>query len=128
LDPASVPHFTWYDGLLRYKKRIWVGNDLALYLQLLNAFHGSAVGGHSGFPMTYRRIKQFVAWKGLKSEVQEFVQNCSVCQQAKLDRSRYPWLLQPLLVPDSAWQIISMDFVEGLPLSGSTNCILVIVG
>jgi hypothetical protein len=104
-----------------------VSNDSTLHLQLLNAFHGSAVGGHSGFPVTYRRIKQFVVWKGLKSEVQEFVHNCSVCQQAKPDRSKYPGLLQSLPVPDFAWQIISMDFVEGLPLLGSTNCILVIV-
>jgi hypothetical protein len=41
--------------------------------------------------------------------------------------SKYPGLLQPLHVPDSAWQIISMDFIEGLPHSGRYNCILVVV-
>jgi hypothetical protein len=30
-------------------------------------------------------------------------------------------------VPEEAWQIVTIDFVEGLPLSGSANCILVIV-
>ncbi|WVZ81602.1 hypothetical protein U9M48_028957, partial [Paspalum notatum var. saurae] len=34
---------------------------------------------------------------------------------------------QPLPVPDTAWQVISMDFVEGLPLSGRADCILVVV-
>ena len=36
-------------------------------------------------------------------------------------------MLQPLPVPDSAWQIVSLDFVEGLPRSGQYNSILVVV-
>jgi transposase InsO family protein len=41
--------------------------------------------------------------------------------------TKYPWLLQPLLVPTGAWQTIRIDFVEGLPLSTSKNCVLVIM-
>jgi transposase InsO family protein len=78
-------------------------------------------------PVTYHKMKQFVVWKGMKSAVREFVQNCVICQQAKPGRSRSPGLLQPLVVPDAAWQHISMDFVYGLPQSGSVNCILVVV-
>jgi hypothetical protein len=50
-----------------------------------------------------------------------------VCQQSKLDRTKLPVLLQPLSVPDGAWSTISLDFVEGLHVSGSPNCILVVV-
>lgn len=49
------------------------------------------------------------------------------CQQAKPDRTRLPGLLQLLPVPASAWQTISLDFVEGLPCSSNVNCILVVV-
>jgi hypothetical protein len=38
-----------------------------------------------------------------------------------------PRLLQPLPVPEGAWQITTMDFIEGLPQSAHANCILVIV-
>jgi hypothetical protein len=51
----------------------------------------------------------------MKAMVRTFVQECQICQQAKPDRSKYPGLLQPLPVPDMAWQIVSLDFIEGLP-------------
>jgi hypothetical protein len=50
-----------------------------------------------------------------------------VAQQAKPNRVKYPGLLAPLPVPEGAWQVISMDFIEGLPSSGNANCILVVV-
>ena len=73
------------------------------------------------------RLKQCFAWRGMKTAVKHFVQSCAIYQQSKYDRSKSPGLLQPLPVPDSAWQVISMDFIEGLPLSQTFNCVLVIV-
>lgn len=75
----------------------------------------------------HRRMKKLFAWHGMKKHIKEFVLSCSVCQQSKPDRSRLPGLLQPLPVPDSAWQVISMDFVEGLPPSNAANCVLLVV-
>jgi hypothetical protein len=98
-----------------------------MHNKVLVALHNSPLGGHSGFPVTYQKVKQLFVWPGLKKYVQQFVQTCSVCQQAKPDHSPYPGLLQPLPVPAGAWQNISMDFVEGLPLSRGRNCVMVIV-
>jgi hypothetical protein len=36
-------------------------------------------------------------------------------------------MLSPLSVPEEAWQIVSMDFIEGLPTSGNANYIMVVV-
>jgi hypothetical protein len=46
-----------------------VGADLALQLQLIIVVHDSTVGGHSGFLVTYRRMKQFFAWKGMRVDM-----------------------------------------------------------
>ena len=121
VSATSKPNFSLHQGLLRYKGRIWVGPDVILQQRIIMAFHSSPVGGHSGFPATYRRIKPLFAWTGLKSSVHQFVAACPTCQQAKPDHAKYPGLLQPLPVPSMAWQSISMDFVEGLPLSGGKN-------
>jgi hypothetical protein len=63
----------------------------------------------------------------MKTAVKDFVQACIVCQQSKHDRSKSPGLLQPLPVLETAWQVISLDFIEGLPLSHSFKCVLVVV-
>jgi hypothetical protein len=100
MDESSVPHFTWQQGILRDKGMIWVGNLPELQHKLMDAFHDSVVGGHSSVLVTYRRLKRYFAWKGMKTAVHSYVQSCLVCQQAKLDRSKSPGLLQPLTIPD----------------------------
>jgi hypothetical protein len=127
VDGTSVPHYTWTRRLLRYKGRIWVGKNLALHMKLLTVFHSSVVGGHSGIIVTYRRLKQFFAWDGMKTVVHEFVQACIICQQAKPERVKNPGLLQPLAIREGPWTTISLDFVEGLPQSENANCILMVV-
>lgn len=95
--------------------------------KLIDELHASPIGGHSGFPVTYRRAKTMFAWAGMKKMIKNKLQHCQICLQAKPDRSKYPGLLQPLPVPEGAWQTLSLDFIEGLPRSRHYNCILVVV-
>jgi hypothetical protein len=50
-----------------------------------------------------------------------------VCQRAKAEHCHYLGLLAPLPVPTMAWAFITMDFIEGLPKSGSKDVIFVVV-
>lgn len=115
------------NGLIRCKGRIWLGTNSELQQKIFKAFHSSSLGGHSGSPVTYKRIKQLFSWPGMKKQIKNWVQTCQVCQQAKPEHVKYPGLLEPLRVPKRPWQHIAMDFVEGLPQSGPYNCLLVIV-
>jgi hypothetical protein len=107
--------FSLQQGIIRLGSQIWVGDNSALRTRLINAFHSTVLGGHSRVQATYYRIKKLFQWKGLKVDVENFVKQCSVCQHAKHERTHPAGLLQPLPVPDGAWQDITMDFVEGLP-------------
>lgn len=127
LDSSAYPKFQLKEGILRKQGRIWVGSDPVLQAKIVQSLHDSALGGHSGFPVTHRRIAQLFAWKGMKLFVKNWVKSCSTCQQAKPERVMYPGLLKPLPTPDGVWDIVSMDFIEGLPLSGKFNCILVVI-
>jgi hypothetical protein len=72
-------------------------------------------------------MKKLFCWKGLKTAVDDFVRQCSVCQHSKHEHIKSPGKLQPLPVPVAPWQDISLDFVEGLPKSDGFDSILVVV-
>jgi hypothetical protein len=114
-------------GIIKKGSRIWVGENSALQTKIIAALHASAVGGHSGSQVTYERIKQAFAWKVLKQDVDNFVKKCLIHQQAKHNQQYPAGLLQPLPVPEGPWQGISMDFIEGLPMSDHCSMIVVVV-
>lgn len=119
--------FELCNGLIRFKGRVWVANNSALQTKLISACHASPIGGHSGILPTYLRLKKLFAWSGMKTSVDNFVKQCRTCQQAKHDHSHPAGLLQPLPIPTTIWRELSMDFIEGLPLSHGANVIMVVV-
>lgn len=133
IDSQAILGFSLHNRVIRHGNRIWIGDNSQLHQKKLHATHYSALGGHSGFTVMYMCLKQLFDWRGMKTAAREFVRACLICQQARPDharlpdRARLPGLLRPLPLPASAWQVISMDFVEGLPQSGNANCILVVV-
>ena len=56
----------------------------------------------------------------MKSEVDKYVKTCKVCQYAK-QRSQNIVLYIPLPIPDRPWDMVSMDFVLGLPKTQRGN-------
>ena len=55
----------------------------------------------------------------MKKEVTEYVDKCMTCQKVKVEHQRSVAKLQPLKIPTSKWDSISMDFGMGLPLFAS---------
>lgn len=69
LAPDSRPPYTLTDGVLRLHDRIWIGSNTKLQHRLTTALHTSVVGGHSGFPVTFSKLKKLFVWRGMKSNV-----------------------------------------------------------
>jgi hypothetical protein len=44
--------YSLHDGLIRFKGKIWVGDNSALQAKIIQKFHSSALGGHSGIQAT----------------------------------------------------------------------------
>lgn len=107
--------------------RIYVGQGTNIRTELLRACHASSFGGHSSMRATYHRIKLLFYWPRLKKEVENFVRECPTCQVTKGENVHIPGLLEPLEIPDMAWSHITMDFIEGLPMSRGKDVIFVVV-
>ena len=127
LSSPNAQGFSLDQGVIRHHGKVWVGQNSATQTRIIVALHASPVGGHSGQKATFHIVNKMFAWKGLKRDVINFVQQCSICQQAKHSHSHPAGLLQPLPVPEGAWHDISLDFVEGLPKVDCYNVILVVV-
>jgi hypothetical protein len=109
--------FSLHQGLIRNDNLIWIAHNSALQTKLIQAFHLSAMGGHSGVAATYHRLKRQFHWKGMKKDVDNYIKQCSICQHAKHSNTHPVGLLQPLPIPAGVWKDLSMDFIEGLPKS-----------
>jgi len=89
----------------------------ALLQNILQEFHSSLIGGHDGFARTLARISAQFYWPRMHKNIKSFVQQCLICQQAKIATTLPSGLLQLLPVPDAIWEDLVMDFITGLPSS-----------
>jgi len=69
----------------------------------------------------YRDLKEYYWWPNMKREIAEFVSNCGICQQVKIEHQKPAGELQSLSIPEWKWEDISMDFVTGLPRGKKGN-------
>jgi hypothetical protein len=83
--------------------------------------------GHSSYEKTLQRAKRDFYWQGMRKDIKKFFQECDTCQQNKYANTLPAGLLQPLPIPTQIWIDISMDFVEGLPISQGHSVIFVVV-
>lgn len=63
----------------------------------------------------------------MKLDVKKYCKEGLVCQQNKSLALTLAGLLLPLEIPNSVWNGISMDFIEGLPKVARFEVILVVV-
>lgn len=110
-----------------FKGKVWVPNSNSIRLVLIKHFHDSRCGGHSGIYQTWARMAASFIWPGMKSEVREYVLQCDVFQCVKSDSRRSSGILQPLPIPEQIWEDVTMDFIEGLPVSNVFNGLIVVV-
>ena len=127
--PTEQPggSYTWCKGLLLYKGRVIVPNDAALRAKLLHEMHETKVEGHSGVLRTFKKLGQQFYWPGMHRSVQDYVKGCAICKKIKTETLAPAGLLQPLPIPCQVWDDITLDFIEGLPVSQGKDTILVVV-
>ena len=72
-DCDSQRHYTLQYGRLFYKRRLVLVSNSAWIPRLLQKFHSTPMGGHSGVYRTYRRLAAGLYWKGIKAQEMKFL-------------------------------------------------------
>ena len=126
-DVKMLQNFTYKSGLLYFKGRLFIPAETGITTDILQEFHASPLGGHSGIQATLARVSASFYWPGMHKEIKNFVHTCNTCQHNKYNTHAPYGLIQPLPLPQQVWEDISMDFITHLPPSQNKTAIWVIV-
>ena len=96
-------HISVQDGLLYYKRRIYISPISPLRARLLEEFHGSPVAGHQGIDHTFHKLAAVFYWPNMRRDVRAFVGACLACQGTKYSTQKPGGLIQLLPLPSQVW-------------------------
>ena len=91
--------------------------------QIMIAIHSGPFCSHPGVVRMMDKLKMYVWWPGMHSDIIKYVATCDVCQRAK----RTPTMVAPqsISLPTRPWQQIGIDVVGPLPTTKKGNVYIV---
>ncbi|QRV99033.1 Retrotransposable element Tf2 protein [Ceratobasidium sp. AG-Ba] len=123
----KVKNWSWNDGLLIFKNKIYVPNDDSIRKDILASRHDNMAAGHPGQFRTLELVNRKYYWKSLKKSVTSYVSHCESCIRNKHSNQLPPGLLNPIELPTRPWDHINYDLITGLPESEGFDAILTVV-
>jgi hypothetical protein len=63
----------------------------------------------------------------MKKDVFDYITRCMECQKVKVEHRHPVGLLQPLPIPEKKWEVITMDFITGLPKTNKQHDSIMVV-
>ena len=95
---------------------------------ILDEYHKVPYVGHPRYQKLLTALRKKYFSPDMKKEVDEYLVCCLECQQVKIEHCYPANLLHPLPVLESKWELISIDFIMGLPrLRKHNESIMVVV-
>ncbi|QRV82688.1 Retrotransposable element Tf2 protein [Ceratobasidium sp. AG-Ba] len=123
----KVKNWSWDNGLLMFKNKVYVPKDDSICKDILTSRHNNMAAGHPGQFRTLELVNRKYYWKSLKKTVTSYVSNCKSCIRNKHSNQLPPGLLNPIELPARPWDHINYDLITGLPESEGFDAILTVV-
>ena len=103
-----------YDNKQRFEVTVVAPNCAPL---LLNLGHDQL--GHNGSARTYMLLKRMYYWKGMKTDIYNYVKQCKLCQKQNITPVKYA--PGHFSVPMTPMEFISMDLIGDFTPSSKGN-------
>lgn len=89
--------------------------------QILKENHDSTIAGHPGSKRMYNRIKAAYYWKGMRSDIEDYVKKCRLCQVNKPLRKSNKAPMEITSTSTRPFERLALDIVGPLPEAGFQN-------
>ncbi|THC87561.1 hypothetical protein EYZ11_012993 [Aspergillus tanneri] len=66
---------------------------------------------------TLEAVERKYYWHGMRGDVLDYVKTCDICQRIQVHRHAPYGKLEPLPVPEQPGEVLTLDFITGLPPS-----------
>ena len=93
----------------------------------MDEIHQAPYSGHPIYQKTIATARKQCFWTGMKKDMDEYISRCMKCQQVKVEHQHPASLLQSLPVPEWKWEVTSMDFITGLPMTWTQHDSIMVV-
>ena len=113
-------------GLLLYRGKVYVPKDDALRTEIVHIHHYLPPAEHPGQSKTLEMVTQNYWWPGIAKFVKDYVETYDTCRCGKTSHAKPQGPLQPNEIPDGPGQIVTTDFITGLPDVNGYNAIQLI--
>ncbi len=110
-----------------HDSQLWVSFNKLLQINLICKIHDQLLIDHSKILRTVKIIKRNYYWSSMRKTIDQYIQNCYVCQRSKTSRNKSNDLLQSLSISEQWWQDIAMNFIIDLFDSYDYNAILTVI-
>lgn len=99
-----------------------------LISSVLHQAHKDPLAGHVGIEKTYQKIREQFYWKKMKNHIYKYIMGCLECQVRRTKAPIHHGLLQHLPLPEQPFDIVDIDFLDGLPktMQGNSHVLVVI--
>ncbi|MBW0502904.1 hypothetical protein O181_042619 [Austropuccinia psidii MF-1] len=85
---------------------------------ILHKFHDSIYSGNLSEERTLSKVKNCAWWPSRRKETIEYCHTCDRCQKANRSTGKKSGLIIHIQQPKYPWEVVHMDWVTALPLSG----------
>jgi len=89
--------------------------------------HNRKVAEHPRHWKTLELVSRNYWWLQMSRYIRQYVSTCDLCIRTKPIRQAPVGKLHPLWIPDSRWDMLSVDFVVELPLFSEHNAVMTVV-
>jgi hypothetical protein len=115
------------DGLLMFHSKIYVPKDRELRCCIIKQHHDTCIAGHAGHFKTLELVSRNYWWPQMSCYIGTYVKTCDLCNQTKVQRRRPIGGLHPSETLEAPWDMISINFIVGLPESHGYDAIMCVI-